>query len=402
MRPVEPGSSQRRQCARAVLAAVGLLGSVGVVHLAFVSSTTWRPCAVRRLHTSRYAAAPEPRDGVDWDNLGFGLTTKDTQMVIATCQRGGEWDSFEVKPYGAMQLEPSATILNYGQGIFEGMKAYRTSKGRIVLFRPEMNAKRMEQGARRFLMPPVPQKLFLEMCAAAARANADWVPPAGKGELYMRPLLMGSGASLGVGPSPEFSFVIYAAPVGRYFSGSGARLLVETGHSRASELGVGHVKAAGNYAPCFAPQAAAKESGFSDVLYLDASGKYIEEAAASNFFCVRDGVLHTPSLGTILPGVTRDSTIQLARRLAESGDADIQSVEEASISVEDVLGASEAFVTGTGAGVTPVAHVEGAAGTVDMPTPGPVTKKLQESLRNLQLELEHDGDDWLWDVFHQT
>eukprot|EP00913_Durusdinium_trenchii_P004772 g4432.t1 len=173
-----------------------------------------------------------------------------------------------------------ATVLNYGQGIFEGLKAFRTSKGRTVLFRPEKNAQRMASGAERFLMPPVPKELFLEMCYEAVRANADWVPPEGKGSLYLRPLLMGSGAALGVGPSPEFTFVIYVAPVGRtrhretgrwtrhgprstrrYFSGGGARLRVETSHHRAADLGVGYVKAAGNYAPCFQPQKDAKEKG---------------------------------------------------------------------------------------------------------------------------------------------
>ncbi|CAK9071783.1 unnamed protein product [Durusdinium trenchii] len=250
-----------------------------------------------------------------------------------------------------------ATVLNYGQGIFEGLKAFRTSKGRTVLFRPEKNAQRMASGAERFLMPPVPKELFLEMCYEAVRANADWVPPEGKGSLYLRPLLMGSGAALGVGPSPEFTFVIYVAPVGSYFSGGGARLRVETSHHRAADLGVGYVKAAGNYAPCFQPQKDAKEKGFSDVLYLDPSGKRVEEAAASNFFCVtKDGKLKTPALGTILAGVTRDSILQLARRLATQSDL-INSVEETSITLDEILQAKEAFVTGTAAAVTPVGHV---------------------------------------------
>ncbi|CAE8630944.1 unnamed protein product [Polarella glacialis] len=338
-------------------------------------------------------------------------------MVVAKCQKDGEWADFQVQPYGPMEMEPAATVLNYGQALFEGMKAHRTSKGRIVLFRPEMNARRMARGAERFLMPPIPEKLFLEMCGAAVRANADWVPPEGKGELYLRPLLIGSGGALGVGASPEYTFVIYAAPVGRYFSGAGARLLVEGSHNRAAPLGTGDVKAAGNYAPCFAPQKAAKDAGYSDILYLDASGEHIEEAAASNFFCVdKDGVLRTPDLGTILPGVTRDSTLHLARLMAAAGEAGLKGVKEGSVSVEDVLASSEAFVTGTGAGVTPVAHVavsrkgfglqdilrashQDTKLSADFLTPGPVVSGLQEALRAVQRELRPDTDGWLWDAF---
>jgi len=337
---------------------------------------------------------------VEWDNLGFGLTTKDTNMVVATCPRDGEWNSFKTEPYGALRLEPSATVLNYGQGIFEGLKAFRTSKGRIVLFRPDKNAQRMASGAERFLMPPVPKELFLEMCYEAVRKNADWVPPEGKGALYLRPLLMGSGAALGVGPSPEFTFVIYVAPVGSYFAGGGARLRVETSHHRAADMGVGYVKAAGNYAPCFLPQKDAKEKGFSDVLYFDPNGQRVEEAAASNFFCVtKDGVLKTPALGTILAGVTRDSILQLARRLTSTESGLLKGVQETSISLEEILEAREAFVTGTAAAVTPVAHVSSEKGDVDLEVPGPVTNKLKETFRELQQELQPDEDSWLTDVF---
>lgn len=357
-----------------------------------------RPC-LRVQTRADGSAAPPPRSTVEWDNLGFGLTTKDTNMVVATCPKDGEWNSFKVEPYGALRLEPSATVLNYGQGIFEGLKAFRTSKGRIVLFRPQKNAQRMASGAERFLMPPVPQDLFLEMCYEAVRANADWVPPEGKGALYLRPLLMGSGAALGVGPSSEFTFVIYVAPVGSYFPG-GARLRVETNHHRAAEMGVGYVKAAGNYAPCFLPQKDAKEKGFSDVLYFDPSGTRFEEAAASNFFCVtKDGVLKTPSLGTILAGVTRDTILKLARRLTSTESGLLTSVQETSISLGEILEAREAFVTGTAAAVTPVAHVSSDEGHVDLEVPGPVTAKLKETFQELQQELQPDEENWLVDVF---
>lgn len=352
----------------------------------------------RALTVARRAAPAEPRSGIDWDNLGFGLTTKDTKVAIATCEKGSAWKGFRTQPYGPLPLEPAATILNYGQGIFEGMKAYRTTKGRIVLFRPEMNAQRIAAGAERFLMPPVPGELFLEMCGAVVRENADWVPPAGKGELYLRPLLFGSGGALGVGASPEYTCVIFAAPVGKYFSGAGARLKLESEHQRAAPLGVGDVKAAGNYAPCFAAQKAAKEAGYSDVLYLDVSGQKIEEAAASNFFCLgKDKVLRTPSLGTILPGVTRDTVIKLAESVAAKGHPELAGVQVGDVSPSVIFEAKEAFVCGTGAGISPVAHVGGSQGSVDLDSPGPVTRQLKDSLKALQQETAPDEWGWLWD-----
>merc|ERR1719419_779623 len=347
-----------------------------------------------------YAA---PREDVAWKELGFGLTTTDTKITSTTCPLGGEWTSLHVQPYGPLSLDPAATILNYGQGIFEGMKAYRTARGRIVLFRPQMNAKRLASGAERFVMPPVPEDLFLAAVAEAVRANAEWVPPAGEGAFYLRPMLFGSGGKLGVAASPEFTFLVYGAPVGQYFKVGGARMRIETKHQRAAPLGCGDVKAAGNYAPCFAAQKEARDAGFSDIIYLDVTGKNIEEAAASNFFCVgQDGILRTPSLGTILPGVTRDSVIQLAKGLAASGAGPIQGVEVGPVSVEQAMGAREAFVTGTGASIAPIEHITLAAGvTADFDFPGPATKLIQESLRKIQLEEVPDEHGWPWDPFSQ-
>lgn len=342
---------------------------------------------------------PAPREGISWKDLGFGLTTKDTMMAVATCKNGDDWGNYEIKKYGPLPLEPASTILNYGQGLFEGMKAYRTSSGRIVLFRPGANAARQAHGARRLLMNPVPSELFLKICQDVVRANADWVPPAGVGALYLRPVLFGSGAELGVGASSEFTLVVFVAPVSQYFKG-GARMRVEFGTHRAAPLGVGNVKVAGNYAPCFAPQKDAKAAGFSDIIYLDVSGKYIEEAAASNFFIVNEaGVLRTPALGSILPGVTRDSVLQVAKRLAESGSSVIRGVEEGKITLEEALSASEAFVTGTGAGLTPLAHIESDGKKVDFPCPGPVTEKLQEVMGRIQRGEDADTADWLWDLY---
>lgn len=247
-------------------------------------------------------------------------------------------------------------------------------------------------------MPAVPTQLFLEACSLAVRENADWVPPCGEGSLYLRPLLFGSGADLGVKPSSEYTLVVYVSPVGKYFGAGtvGARMQLCTDHHRAAPLGMGHVKAAGNYAQCFSAQRDAKADGFSDVIYLDVTGDHIEEAAASNFFCVDEHrVIHTPQLGTILPGVTRDSVLQLARRLRSS---DIH-LKVGKVSTATALGAKEAFLTGTGAGITPVESLSSVDESAHFECPGPVTRHLQELLADVQSERIEDTSRWLHDPF---
>jgi len=342
------------------------------------------------------ASIPEPRQGVDWDSLGFSMYTKNTQMVVARTARGQMWGEASSQPYGPLALEPAASILNYGQGIFEGIKAYRTSGGRIVIFRPMKNAQRMVEGARRLLMPAVPTQLFMEAISLAVRENAEWVPPSGQGALYLRPMLFGSGADLGVKPSSEYTFVVFVSPVGKYFAGGGARLQLCTDHQRAAPAGVGHIKCVGNYAQCFSAQREAKADGFSDVLYLDVTGEYIDEAAASNFFCVTpDRVIHTPQLGTILPGVTRDSVVQLVRRL---GKNDIK-LQVGKVSTDVVFNSSEGFLTGTGAGITPIEHISSADRAIDFETPGPVTQLVTDMIRDIQVENVPDQLNWLHDPF---
>lgn len=331
------------------------------------------------------------------------MTTRDSKMVIASCAEGYSWGAPVVRPYGPLALEPAATILNYSQGIFEGLKAFRTEKGRIVLFRPQKNGQRLADGARRLLMPPVPTSVFLEAINLFVRENADLVPPVGKGALYLRPILFGSGADLGLRPSSEYSLVIYGAPVGKYFSGSaGARMQVCKQHQRAAPIGVGHIKSAGNYAPCFSMQYNAKSDGFSDIIYLDVDGHTIDEAAASNFFCVtEDNVVHTPQLGTILPGVTRDSIIQLVQQVRDSRDMDLQ-LHVGKIGLDTAFKAKEAFLTGTAASISPVGHLASDTEARNFPAPGPVTQMLFDMLQDIQLERAPDAHGWLHDPFAQT
>ncbi|KAL6075993.1 Branched-chain-amino-acid aminotransferase [Balamuthia mandrillaris] len=339
-----------------------------------------------------------PRDSVKGE-LSFKFTRTDF-MYVAETGRDQPWKEGKLLPYGPLSLEPAATVLSYGQGIFEGIKAFRTVKGRVVVFRPQENAKRFGEGAQRFMMPPVPEKVFMHAIDSIVKGNSDYIPEATKGSLYLRPLLFGSGGDLGVGPSSAYTFTIYASPVGNYFKDGpkkGIELLASTDVHRAAPKGSGWVKCIGNYAPCFAPQQKAKKEGFAEVLYLDAKHeKYVEEAGAANVFCVTaDGTLYTPSLeGSILPGVTRKSIIQLARDRGYK-------VEEKRLPIEVMCNAAEAFCSGTGASITPIGGItyQGKRHAIGDGTIGKITKELYEALLDVQLERAEDKHGWLHDPY---
>ncbi|XP_056866326.1 branched-chain-amino-acid aminotransferase 2, chloroplastic isoform X4 [Raphanus sativus] len=252
---------------------------------------------------------------MDWDNLGFALTPAD-YMYVMKCSKDGEFTKGELTRFGTIQLSPSAGVLNYGQAIYEGTKAYRKENGKVLLFRPDHNAVRMQLGAERMLMPSPSVDQFVDAVKQTAFANKRWVPPSGKGSLYIRPLLMGTGPVLGLGPAPEYTFIVYASPVGNYFKeGTAAlNLFVEEEHARAAPGGSGGVKSITNYAPVLKALSRAKSLGFSDVLYLDSvKKKYLEEASACNVFLVKGRTIVTPATnGTILEGITRKSVMEIA------------------------------------------------------------------------------------------
>ncbi|UPR01363.1 branched-chain amino acid aminotransferase [Chloropicon primus] len=342
-----------------------------------------------------------PTDAVDWEDLGFSCEhVAKTQMFVATAtlsQDGsGQWEWAEegIGPYRCLELDPSAQVLNYGQSIFEGMKAQRTTDGNLVLFRPEENASRMRDGAARMSMAPPPKDLFLRAVKATVAANAEFVPPNGKGSLYLRPILLGTGAILGLGPAPSYTFLVYCSPVGAYFKGgqlTPIRLKVEEEEHRAAPGGTGNTKCAGNYSPVLNVQLQAKAQGFNDVLYLDAvENKYVEEVSSCNIFAVFGNKIVTPSLGTILPGVTRRSIIDLARSKGFE-------VEEAPLSIEEVLKADEVFTTGTAVVLSPVGYIEHGAekreyGGYD------VALALYDSLTGIQQQTLEDPFDWVVQV----
>ena len=333
---------------------------------------------------------------INWDNLGFDINPAD-KMFIAVWKNGA-WDNGTIIDYGPVPLYPSAVILNYGQGIFEGMKAYRTKDDRIALFRPFENARRLNRGCRRLLMPELDENFFVDSIRRLLRENREYVPPYGKGSLYIRPILFGSGEMLGVSPATEYTFIIFMSPVGPYFKGGfvGIQLEIRTDYHRAPLYGTGNIKAVGNYATSLLPKSVVKKNGHAEVIYLDArSSTYIEEVGSANFFMLKNGVLSTPRLsGSILPGVTRDSILTLA---AERFDLITQ---ERDIRYDEVYGADELFCSGTAAVVTPISSVffEGENHVIGDGNPGSVSKKLYDELRGIQLGERPDGMNWFYPI----
>jgi len=357
-------------------------------------------------------APPDP--SLPWDTFGFGLNDVRTEYMWLdkvrlatsdddTAASNGVLFSQSCRdclvPLAPLSLHPAATVLNYGQSLFEGLKAFRRADGTIALFRPEKNARRMSDGARRLLLPPVDEAAFVAAADAVVRSNAKFVPPMGKGALYLRPLLFGSGEGLGVKPSAESTFCIYCSPVGNYFKGGLKAISLQAveGYSRAAPGGSGGIKAGGNYAPPFRVQKEVRSRGYDEALFLDARhGEAIEEAGASNFFAVfPNNTIVTPPLntGTILPGVTRASIIELARRECQC------EVYERRITIDDLEDACEAFCCGTGASITPVGRVNylptqngRASGRPakefvfgDGENAGAVSRKLYELLLDIQM-----------------
>lgn len=329
---------------------------------------------------------------LDWDSLGFGLVQTD-YMYMAKCSQNGTFSEGELQRFGPIELSPSCGVLNYGQGLFEGLKAYRKDDGSILLFRPEENALRMMMGAERMCMPSPAVEQFVDAVKLTVLANKRWVPPVGKGSLYIRPLLMGSGAVLGLAPAPEYTFLIFVSPVGNYFKEGLApiNLIVENDFHRATPGGTGGIKTIGNYASVLKAQSIAKAKGYSDVLYLDSTyKKYLEEVSSCNVFVVKDKVISTPAIkGTILPGITRKSIIDVARSQGFQ-------VEERLVSVEELLDADEVFCTGTAVVVSPVGSITYLGRRVEYGNEGVglMSQQLYSALTGLQMGLTEDKLGW--------
>lgn len=337
---------------------------------------------------------------IDFYNLGFKFV--ETKMMFVSDYKNGKWDKGKLIPFGPLELSPAACVLNYGQTIFEGMKALRAFNGEITLFRPDENAKRLNKSAERILMPKYDVINFIEAIKKIVKANEEFIPPYDSGgSLYIRPLLIGSGPMLGVAPADEYKFLIFVSPVGPYFSQGFKAIDIEISkkYTRASQGGTGYAKTGGNYAGTMKPAKEAKEKGFAQILFLDSVHmEYVNEVGAANFCAIIDGKLVTPKFsGTILEGITLKSVLQLARKKIGID------IEQRDISYKELFKdtCTESFCTGTAAVITPIGSLtmDNKIKVFNNHEPGELTRKLYELLTGIQrLEI---NDEFGWIVkFH--
>ncbi len=326
----------------------------------------------------------KPKD-IDFYSLGFNFI--ETKTMFVSDYKDGKWDKGKLVPFGNFEISPASCVLNYGQGIFEGMKALKAKNGEITLFRPEENGKRFNFSAKRMLMPEYSLNKFLDAVKKVVKANEDYIPPYDSGgALYIRPILFGYGPILGVASTDEFKLIIYTVPVGPYFPEGfkGIDLEISKRYTRAAPGGTGSAKTICNYAGTMLPAKETKERGYAQILYLDAvMMEFIEEVGTANFFGIINNKLATPrKTGTILEGITRESILVLASKKLGL------EIEERDISYEELFedSCTEAFCTGTAAVITPIASVtlEGKQRVFNKREPGETTKKMYEILTSIQ------------------
>ncbi len=341
--------------------------------------------------------SPRPPQETGWDeNLSFNYREVDALWLARwTAESGWEPGQLYEHQGARIALSPGANVFHYGQAVFEGLKARRTHEGKIVLFRPASNARRLRCSAARLAMPAPSVDAFLESVQAVVQANHRWVPGYRKGSLYVRPVLIGSGPVLGVKPAQEYLFCVFCCPVGHYMGGD--RVIVFSAAHRAAPHGTGAAKAAGNYAASLHPHEVARELGYADALYLDArEDRYVEELGSSNFFAIlHDGTLVTPELGSILPGITRNSILTIAREIFG------WIVVERRLPIDEILeNAAETFYTGTAAVLSAVTVVnyQGVDHPIGDGQPGPRAQMLCQALGEIQLQERPDLWGWVAEI----
>ncbi len=335
----------------------------------------------------------------DQNNLGFGVHFTDHLFVMKWNRQRG-WHNAEIKPYQDFSLDPAAMVFHYGQAIFEGLKAYLGPDKQIFLFRPKENLERMNRSALRMCMPRFSVENVLKALKALIYLDRDWVPESKGATLYLRPTMIASEPGLGLRPAEEYTFFIIKSPVGAYYSEgfNPVRIYVEDKYVRAVDGGVGEAKTAGNYAASVKSLTEAQEKGFSQVLWLDAvERKFVEEVGTSNiFFVIGDELITPPLSGTILPGVTRDSVIQLAKDWSLD-------IKERSITIDEVYTShkngllKEIFGTGTAAVISPVGELcyQEKVITINDGKTGPMAQRFYEELQAIQFGQREDVHNWM-------
>ena len=325
------------------------------------------------------------KKNLDWSSLGFGYIQTDKRYV--SNYKNGSWDEGTLTSDATITINECAGVLQYAQTVFEGMKAYTTEKGQIVVFRPDLNAERMVNSAKRLEMPPFPQDRFVDAVKQVVKANEGYVPPYGSGAtLYIRPYMFGSDAVIGVKPANEYQFRIFCTPVGPYFKGGAKPITIRVSdYDRAAPNGTGHIKAGLNYAMSLHAIVEAHEQGYAENMYLDSATRTkVEETGGANFlFVTKDGKVVTPKSSTILPSITRRSLVYVAKEYLGL------EVEERPVYFDEVKYFAECGLCGTAAVISPVGKIVDHGKEICLPSGmdemGPVTKKLYETLTGIQM-----------------
>lgn len=340
----------------------------------------------------------EPKNKPDQKKLGFGKYFTD-HMFLLNYETGKGWHDARIVPYGPLHLDPSTMVFHYAQEVFEGMKAYRTPDGDVQLFRPYDNARRMNDSCERLCIPEIPEDMFVEGVKALVKTDADWVPTEPETSLYIRPFVIATDASLGVHASHTYIFCVICSPVGAYYAEgiNPVRIYVESEDVRAVKGGTGYTKCGGNYAASIRAGERAAESGYAQVLWLDGvERKYIEEVGSMNVLFKIDGKVVTPKLtGSVLPGITRRSCLDLLRSWGYE-------VEERLISAEELFAAAdagkleEAWGSGTAAVISPVGEMgwEDKHVVINDGKIGELTQRLYDTLTGIQWGKIEDPYDW--------
>lgn len=337
-------------------------------------------------------------------NPGFGKIFTDHMVVIRySAERG--WHDARVQPRGPIQIDPACAVLHYAQEIFEGLKAYRTPDGGAALFRVGENARRFGESARRMAMAPLPEDLFLASVRELVRVDRDWIPEGEGASLYLRPFMFASETFLGVKPASEYLYMVIASPAGAYFKGGApsVTLWASEHYTRAAPGGTGAAKCGGNYAASLIAQAEAIENGCDQVVFLDAAeNRWVEELGGMNvFFVFEDGSIQTPPLGgTILPGITRDSLLTLARDAGLTVREERYAMEQWKADAESGR-LREAFACGTAAVVTPIGRVRGRGFdfAIGNGGQGMLTEQLRQQLVAIQRGTAPDPHGWVERLF---
>lgn len=334
---------------------------------------------------------------IDWSNLGFNYINTDQRYVSRW--QDGQWDVGKLVKDNMLTISEASTALHYGQQCFEGLKAYRRKDGKIQLFRPDQNAKRMKKSCERLLMPEIPEEKFIDACIQVVRVNEHYVPPYGTGAtLYLRPFMIGVGDTIGVTPAPEYIFSVFCMPVGPYFKGGMTPInFTVSDYDRAAPQGTGAVKVGGNYAGSMMPHQVAVDRGFADCIYLDPqTHNKIEEVGAANFFGItKDDQFITPQSPSILPSITKHSLLHVAKEYMG------MKTEERDVYIDKLDEFKEAGACGTAAVITPIGGIEYQEKLhvfYSEKEVGPITRKLYDTLCGIQVGDVEAPKGWVVEV----